>query len=73
MTSFTKTFTKGKHYAYLIIETYANRHDIEMQEFGNETVGQSFIVLSNSNHTVSFVFTGYSDANGYIYECCYVY
>lgn len=63
---------KGKQYNYNEIERFAEINDYEIESFGNERIGENFLLLSDnqSDKVISYVLSG-SSCNGYMYECVY--
>jgi len=61
---------KGTNYRYVFLEEFSQDNDCSLEEFGNEIVGEHFIVLRDEDDKViSFVLIGASSQ--YIYECIY--
>ena len=63
-------FQKGMAYPFNLIEKYANETDWDLEEFGYNIIGESFIVLRKANDTVSFVMA-FATTGTFIYECVY--
>jgi len=64
---------KNHNYSFRQIETFAHEENYEMTELGGETIGKAFIVLEHNERdiTISFVLTGSSSNEGFIYTCIY--
>jgi hypothetical protein len=62
---------KGKNYQYSKIEEFAEANDYDINEHGNNRIGENFLVLEHreDDKIISFVLTG--AASQYIYECVY--
>lgn len=63
---------KGKCYGYKTIETFAEENYFEVEEFGNNRIGEGFLILRhpNKDQVTSFVLSG-SSISEYVYECIY--
>ena len=63
---------KNKNYSYSEIEDFAAvREDYTMTAYGEELIGEHFIVLKGPRDiTISFILNSYK-ADGYNYKCIY--
>jgi len=63
---------KGKTYSYQDIEKYAIDNDFNIDNYGENIIAKSFIVLSNRlfDYTISFMLIN-ATSNEYFYECIY--
>lgn len=63
---------KGQTYGYTKIKEFSEDNDYSLEEFGNEAIGENFIVLKHNEEdkTISFICTG-AGGNGWVYECIY--
>jgi len=63
---------KGNNYEYLKIVNFADKNNYNVEELGNNGIGQNFILLQHEEKDIilSFVLTGVGN-NQYIYECVY--
>lgn len=68
------TFEKGKSYNFNEIEEFVNdnQEEITMEEYGEDVIGEGFIVLKEGNNTVSFMLDGVG-SNGFTYQCIFKY
>ncbi len=67
-----KLFKLNAEYTYQQIEDQADFFDYEIAEFGNELIGEHFIVLKSEYDTIcSFVLTSYNPVQGGNYKCIY--
>ena len=65
-------FVEGKEYSYNNIEKYAIENERTIEEFGEELIGEHFIVLKTPEYDLitSFMLSG-SSVHGYQYKCIY--
>jgi hypothetical protein len=63
---------ENKNYTYSKVEEFAEKNDFDLEELGNNQVGENFLILkSNSKDiSISFVLTGSSNKD-FIYKCIY--
>ncbi len=63
---------KGENYLYSKIETFASNNNYNINEYGNNRIGENFLTLKHNDKdiVISFVLDG-ATANGYIYKCIY--
>ena len=60
----------GNNYGFNETEIYANNNNFNLSEYGNNLVGEQFVVLkADDDIVISFILVGFSSS--YIYQCIY--
>ena len=65
-----RQFKKGDSYRYSHIKEVMHTVSFFLEEFGEEIIGQHFLVWQVGDETISFMLDGTS-GEGFIYECIY--
>ena len=62
----------NKAYLYNEITSFCEKNDFEISEYGNNTIGENFIICKSNikDVTISFIFDGQSSL-GRVYKCIY--
>jgi hypothetical protein len=69
----TNQFNVGKDYSYGQIESFANHFNFELEEHGNDLIGEGLLIVRDTYHDQikTFLFTGYAGAGIAYYTCVY--
>ncbi len=64
---------KGSTDFYSRIIEYAERNNFEVEEYGEELIGEHLMILKHREKdiTISYLMDGYSGMHGATYECVY--